>query len=139
MEIINNYDKKRDLIKNVSIGECFMYKDRLCMKVKSSVQEEYYNNKFVDFKRRIRHMVKNPTSVLIGEAWEFPLDMEDCIELVKEYFNDNLAGAIEYFYALKINELSSEIDSLNDEIEDLEREVDMLRDQQDDEAESWDY
>lgn len=84
-------------------------------------------------------MVKNPTSVLIGETWEFPLDMEDCIKLVKEYFNDNLAGAIEYFYALKINELSSEIDSLHDEIEDLEGEVDMLRDQQDDEAESWDY
>ena len=39
-------------------------------------------------------MVKNPTSVLIGETWEFPLDMEDCIELVKEYFNDNLAEAV---------------------------------------------
>lgn len=84
-------------------------------------------------------MVKNPTSVLIGETWEFPLDMEDCIGLVKEYFDDNLAGAIEYFYALKINELSSEIDSLNDEIEDLEREVDMLRDREVDPVETWDY
>lgn len=84
-------------------------------------------------------MVENPSSVLIGETWEFPQDMEECIELVKQYFNDNLAGAIEYFYSSKINELSSEIDSLNDEIEDLEREVDMLRDQQDDEIESWDY
>lgn len=85
------------------------------------------------------YMVKNPTSVLIGETWEFPLDMEDCIELVKEYFNDNLAEAIEYFYALKINELSSEIDSLNDEIEDFEREVDMLRDREVDPVETWDY
>lgn len=84
-------------------------------------------------------MVKNPTSVLIGETWEFPLDMEDCIGLVKEYFNDNLAGAIEYLYALKINELSSEIDSLHDEIEDLEREVDMLRDREVDPVETWDY
>ncbi len=84
-------------------------------------------------------MVKNPTSVLIGETWEFPLDMEDCIELVKEYFDDNLAEAIEYFYALKINELSSEIDSLNDEIEDFEREVDMLRDREVDPVETWDY
>ncbi|MBT9788791.1 hypothetical protein GPK90_05455 [Clostridium sp. MCC344] len=84
-------------------------------------------------------MVKNPTSVLIGENWEFPLDMEDCIGLVKEYFNDNLAGAIEYFYALKINELSSEIDSLHDEIEDLEGEVDMLRDRGVDPVETWDY
>lgn len=84
-------------------------------------------------------MVKNPTSVLIGETWEFPLDMEDCIELVKEYFNDNLAGAIEYFYALKVNELSSEIDSLHDEIEDLEGEVDMLRDREVDPVETWDY
>ena len=84
-------------------------------------------------------MVKNPTSVLIGETWEFPLDMEDCIGLVKKYFNDNLAGAIEYFYALKINELNSEIDSLNNEIEDLEREVDMLRDREVDPVETWDY
>lgn len=84
-------------------------------------------------------MVKNPTSVLIGKTWEFPLDMEDCIGLVKEYFNDNLAEAMEYFYTLKINELTSEIDSLNDEIEDLERDLDAIRDQQDDEAESWDY
>lgn len=84
-------------------------------------------------------MAKNPTSVLIGETWEFPLDMEDCIELVKEYFDDNLAEAIEYFYALKINELSSEIDSLNDEIEDFEREVDMLRDREVDPVETWDY
>ena len=84
-------------------------------------------------------MVKNPTPVLIGETWEFPLDMEDCIELVKEYFNDNLAGAIEYFYTLKINELSSEIDSLHDEIEDLEGEVDMLRDREVDPVETWDY
>ena len=84
-------------------------------------------------------MVKNPTSVLIGETWEFPLDMEDCIKLVKEYFNDNLAGAIEYFYALKINELSSEIDSLHDEIEDLEGELDMLRDREVDPVETWDY
>lgn len=84
-------------------------------------------------------MAKNPTSVLIGETWEFPLDMEDCIELVKEYFDDNLVEAIEYFYALKINELSSEIDSLNDEIEDFEREVDMLRDREVDPVETWDY
>ena len=84
-------------------------------------------------------MIKNPTSVLIGETWEFPLDMEDCIGLVKKYFNDNLAGAIEYFYASKINELSSEIDSLNVEIEDLEREVDMLRDREVDPVETWDY
>lgn len=84
-------------------------------------------------------MVKNPTSVLIGETWEFPLDMEDCIVLVKKYFNDNLAEAIEYFYALKINELNSEIDSLNNEIEDLEREVDMLRDREVDPVETWDY
>ena len=84
-------------------------------------------------------MVKNPTSVLIGENWEYPLDMEDCIELVKKYFNDNLAGAIEYFYALKIDELSSEIDSLHDEIEDLEEEVDMLRDLEVDPVETWDY
>ena len=84
-------------------------------------------------------MIKNPTSVLIGETWEFPLDMEDCIELVKEYFNDNLAGAIEYFYALKINELSSEIDSLYNEIEDLEGVVDMLRDREVDPVETWDY
>lgn len=84
-------------------------------------------------------MIKNPTSVLIGETWEFPLDMEDCIELVKKYFNDNLAEDIEYFYALKINELNSEIDSLNDEIEDLEREVDMLRDLEVDPVETWDY
>lgn len=84
-------------------------------------------------------MVKNPTLVLIGKNWEFPLDMEDCIELVKKYFNDNLAGAIEYFYALKINELSSEIDSLHNEIEDLEGEVDMLRDREVDPVETWDY
>lgn len=84
-------------------------------------------------------MVKNPTSVIIGETWEYPLDMEDCIELVKKYFNYNLAGAIEYFYALKINELSSEIDSLHNEIEDLEGVVDMLRDREVDPVETWDY
>lgn len=84
-------------------------------------------------------MVKNPTSVLIGKNWEFPLDMEDCIELVKRYFNNNLAEAIEYFYALKINELSSEIDSLHNEIENLEGEVDMLRDREVDPVETWDY
>lgn len=84
-------------------------------------------------------MVKNPTSVLIGETWEYPLNMEDCIELVKKYFNDDLAEAIEYFYALKINELSSEIDSLHNEIENLEGEVDMLRDREVDPVETWDY
>lgn len=84
-------------------------------------------------------MIKNPTSVLIGETWEFPLDMEDCIGLVKKYFNDNLAGAIGYFYASKINELSSEIDSLHNEIEDLEGVVDMLRDREVDPVETWDY
>ena len=84
-------------------------------------------------------MLINLTSVPIGETCEFPRDMEDCIELVKKYFNDDIAGAIEYFYVSKIDELRSEIDSLNDEIEGLEREVDELRNQQDDEAETWDY
>ena len=68
MEIINNYDKKKELIKNVSIGECFMYKDRLCMKVKSSVQEEYYNNKFVDFNRNEINAIRDSTEVVVINA-----------------------------------------------------------------------
>lgn len=68
MEIINNYDKKRELIKNVSIGECFMYKDRLCMKVKSSVQEEFYNNKFVDFNKNEINTVRDSTEVVVVDA-----------------------------------------------------------------------
>lgn len=68
MEIINNYDKKRELIKNVSIGECFMYKDRLCMKVKSSVQEEFYNNKFVDFNKNEINTVRDSTEVVVVNA-----------------------------------------------------------------------
>lgn len=68
MEIINNYDKKRELIKNVSIGECFMYKDRLCMKVKSSVQEEFYNNKFVDFNKNEINTVRDSTEVMVVNA-----------------------------------------------------------------------
>lgn len=68
MEIISNYDKKRELIKNVSIGECFMYKDRLCMKVKSSVQEEYYNNKFVDFNKNEINTVRDSTEVVVVNA-----------------------------------------------------------------------
>ena len=68
MEIISNYDKKRDLIKNVSIGECFMYKDRLCMKVKSSVQEEYYNNKFVDFNKNEINTIRDSTEVVVINA-----------------------------------------------------------------------
>lgn len=68
MEIINNYDKKRELIKNVSIGECFMYKDRLCMKIKSSVQEEYYNNKFVDFNKNEINTVRDSTEVVVVNA-----------------------------------------------------------------------
>ena len=68
MEIISNYDKKRELIKNVSIGECFMYKDRLCMKVKSSAQEEYYNNKFVDFNRNEINAIRDSTEVVVIDA-----------------------------------------------------------------------
>lgn len=68
MEIINNYDKKRELIKNVSIGECFTYKDRLCMKVKSSVQEEFYNNKFVDFNKNEINTVRDSTEVVVVNA-----------------------------------------------------------------------
>lgn len=68
MEIINNYDKERELIKNVSIGECFMYKDRLCMKVKSSVQEEFYNNKFVDFNKNEINTVRDSTEVVVVNA-----------------------------------------------------------------------
>ena len=68
MEIINNYDKKRELIKNVSIGECFMYKDRLCMKVKSSVQEEFYNNKFVDFNKNEINTVRDSTEFVVVNA-----------------------------------------------------------------------
>lgn len=68
MEIINNYDKKKELIKNVSIGECFMYKDRLCMKVKSSVQEEYYNNKFVDFNKNEINAIRDSTEVVVINA-----------------------------------------------------------------------
>jgi hypothetical protein len=68
MEIISNYDKKRELIKNVSIGECFMYKDRLCMKVKSSVQEEYYNNKFVDFNKNEINTIRDSTEVVVINA-----------------------------------------------------------------------
>lgn len=68
MEIINNYDKKRELIKNVSIGECFMYKDRLCMKVKSSIQEEFYNNKFVDFNKNEINTVRDSTEVVVVNA-----------------------------------------------------------------------
>lgn len=68
MEIINIYDKKRKLIKDVSVGECFMYNDRLCMKVKSSVQEEYYNNKFVDFKRNEMNAVTDSTEVVVVDA-----------------------------------------------------------------------
>lgn len=68
MEIISNYDKKRELIKNVSIGECFMYKDRLCMKVKSSVQEEYYNNKFVDFNKNEINAIRDSTEVVVINA-----------------------------------------------------------------------
>lgn len=68
MKIINNYDKKRELIKNVSIGECFMYKDRLCMKVKSSVQEEYYNNKFVDFNKNEINAIQDSTEVVVVNA-----------------------------------------------------------------------
>ena len=68
MEIISNYDKKRERIKNVSIGECFMYKDRLCMKVKSSVQEEYYNNKFVDFNKNEINTIRDSTEVVVINA-----------------------------------------------------------------------
>lgn len=68
MEIINSYDKKRKLIKDVSVGECFVYNDRLCMKVKSSVQEEYYNNKFVDFKRNEMNAVTDSTEVVVVDA-----------------------------------------------------------------------
>lgn len=68
MEIINSYDKKRKLIKDVSVGECFMYKDRLCMKVKPSLQEEYYNNKFVDFKRNEMNAVTDSTEVVVVDA-----------------------------------------------------------------------
>ena len=68
MEIISNYDKKRELIKNVSIGECFMYKDRLCMKVKSSVQEEYYNNKFVDLNKNEINTIRDSTEVVVINA-----------------------------------------------------------------------
>lgn len=68
MEIINNYDKKRKLIKDVPVGQCFMYDDRLCMKVKSSVQEEYYNNKFVDFTRNEINAIPDSTEVVVIDA-----------------------------------------------------------------------
>ena len=68
MEIINNYDKKRKLIKDVSVGECFMYDDRLCMKVKQSVQGEYYNNKFVDFKKNEINAIPDSTEVVVIDA-----------------------------------------------------------------------
>ena len=68
MEIINSYDKKRKLIKDVSVGECFMYNDRLCMKAKPSIQEEYYNNKFVDFKRNEMNAVTDSTEVVVIDA-----------------------------------------------------------------------
>lgn len=45
-----------------------MYNDRLCMKVKSSVQEEYYNNKFVDFKRNEMNAVTDSTEVVVVDA-----------------------------------------------------------------------
>lgn len=68
MEIINNYYKRRKLIKDVSIGECFIYKDRLCMKVKSSVQEGYHNNKFVDFNKNEINVITDSTEVLVVNA-----------------------------------------------------------------------
>lgn len=68
MEIINSYDKKRKLIKDVSVGECFMYNDRLCMKVKSSEQEEYYNNKFIDFNRNEINAIPDSTGVVVIDA-----------------------------------------------------------------------
>ena len=45
-----------------------MYNDRLCMKVKPSVQEEYYNNKFVDFKRNEMNAVTDSTEVVVVDA-----------------------------------------------------------------------
>ena len=68
MEIINSYDKRRKLIKDVSIGECFIFKDRLCMKVKQSVQGEYYNNKFVDFKKNEINAIPDSTEVVVIDA-----------------------------------------------------------------------
>lgn len=68
VEIINSYDKRRKLIEDVSIGECFIYKDRLCMKVKPSIQEEYYNNKFVDFNKNEINAITDSTEVVVIDA-----------------------------------------------------------------------
>ena len=68
MEIINSYDKRRKLIKDVSIGECFIYKDRLCMKVKPSIQKEYYNNKFVDLSINEINAITDSTEVVAIDA-----------------------------------------------------------------------
>lgn len=68
MKIINNYGGKRKLIKDVLVGECFIYDDRLCMKVKSSVQEEYYNNKFVDFNKNEINAIRDSTEVVVIDA-----------------------------------------------------------------------
>lgn len=68
MKIINNYGGKRKLIKDVSVGQCFIYSDRLCMKVKSGKPDEYYNNKIVDFENNETNAIADSAEVLVVNA-----------------------------------------------------------------------
>ena len=68
MKIINNYGGKRKLIKDVLVGQCFMYSDRLCMKVKSNTSDEYYNNKIVDFENNEINAIPDSAEVLVINA-----------------------------------------------------------------------
>ena len=68
MKIINTYGGKRKLIKDVLVGQCFMYSDRLCMKVKSNISDEYYNNKIVDFENNEINAIADSAEVLVINA-----------------------------------------------------------------------
>ena len=68
MKIINKYGGKRKIIKDVLVGQCFMYSDRLCMKVKSDKSDEYYNNKIIDFENNETNALADSVEILVVNA-----------------------------------------------------------------------
>nr|WP_142411422.1 hypothetical protein [Clostridium sp. Marseille-P7770] len=68
MEIVNNYGGRRKLIKDVPVGQCFMYDNRLCMKLKSDTPDEYFNNRFVDFEKNKINGIPDSAEVLVIDA-----------------------------------------------------------------------
>lgn len=67
--------------------------------------------------------------ILINDIWYEIYDLQDCVEIIKENYNEELAKEIENLIPEHLDqdyyELQAKCDDLNDDIEELEDKLDI--------------